>query len=89
MGDAGEKISSFVKLLDERHGQQLEKLMQDILGDKFTDLRAQTKEKPGWMQLLIRESYSNKSMDVDTLAAKCPISFATFQKEFKYYIDKL
>lgn len=64
IGHAGEKISSFVKSLDERHGQQLEKRMQDILGDKFTDLRAQTKGKPEWMQLLIRESYSNKSMDV-------------------------
>ena len=30
-----------------------------------------------------------KNMDVDTLAAKCPISFATFQKEFKYYVDRL
>ncbi len=66
IGNAGEKLPSFVKAMDSKQKKQFEIKIKNVLGDKIVRVDARTKGKPGWTQLIAEEKYKNRILTIES-----------------------
>lgn len=64
IGMSGKNLPSFIKNMKERQKIEFMNKVQYILDGRITDVKAQTKGKPGWTQINVHENFENKKLEV-------------------------
>lgn len=64
IGNAGEKLPSFVKSMNPKQKKNFEKKIKSLLGGRIVSVDARTKGKPGWTELITEEKYGEKNIKV-------------------------
>lgn len=66
IGMSGKNLPSFIKKMDDTKKQKFMQKLQMVLGERITDVEAQTKGTPGWTQINVKEKYDNKTIQVNS-----------------------
>lgn len=66
IGNAGEKLPSFVKSMNPKQKESLEKKIGKLLGGRIVNVEAKTKGKPGWTELAMEEKYGEKTLKIQS-----------------------
>lgn len=64
IGNAGEKLPSFVKSMNQIQKEDFESKIEELLGKRIVSVDAKTKGKPGWTELITEERYGAKTMKI-------------------------
>ena len=64
IGNAGEKLPSFVKSMNQIQKEDFESKIEELLGKRIVSVDAKTKGKPGWTELISEERYGAKTMKI-------------------------
>ena len=64
IGNAGEKLPSFVKSMNLIQKEDFESKIEELLGKRIVSVDAKTKGKPGWTELITEERYGAKTMKI-------------------------
>ena len=64
IGNAGEKLPSFVKSMNLIQKEDFESKIEELLGKRIVSVDAKTKGKPGWTELISEERYGAKTMKI-------------------------
>lgn len=64
IGNAGEKLPSFVKSMNQIQKEDFESKIEKLLGKRIVSVDAKTKGKPGWTELITEERYGAKTMKI-------------------------
>ena len=64
IGNAGEKLPSFVKSMNQIQKEDFESKIEEPLGKRIVSVDAKTKGKPGWTELISEERYGAKTMKI-------------------------
>lgn len=66
IGNAGEKLPSFIKSMTETQKDNFNKYINEIFGNHLVSVDAKTKGTPGWTQIISTEQYLNKAMSIES-----------------------
>lgn len=66
IGNAGEKLPSFIKSMNEKQKQDFNHNIKAVFGDHLAAVDAKTKGTPGWTQIISTERYLKKSMPIES-----------------------
>ena len=66
IGNAGEKLPSFIKSMTEIQKNNFNKNIAEIFGDTVVSVDAKTKGTPGWTQIISTERYLKKTMPIES-----------------------
>ncbi|MDO4339216.1 MAG: ATP-binding protein [Eubacteriales bacterium] len=66
IGNAGEKLPSFVKSMNQKQKAEFIDKIKLALGEKIVNVDARTKGKPGWTHLVTEEQYRKKSLMIES-----------------------
>lgn len=64
IGMSGKDLPSFIKTMNDGQKTSFMKKIREILGDRIQEVNAETKGKPGWTQINIKEKFGNHCMTV-------------------------
>lgn len=66
IGMSGKNLPSFIKQMSEDQKTSFMTKLKSLLGDRISDVAAETKGKPGWTQIVSKEKYKNKSIHISS-----------------------
>lgn len=66
IGMSGKNLPSFIKKMNEEKKKRFMDKLCRLFGERILDVEAQTKGKPGWTQIHVKESYKNKDISISS-----------------------
>lgn len=62
----GRNLPSFINSLSDKEKEKYIHKLQELLGNRFSDVRAKVNKRPGWIQIDSLEHYGNKEISVNS-----------------------
>ena len=66
IGISGKNLPSFIKRMNEQQKNSFMKKLTEVLGDRIQQVDAETKGKPGWTQINIKEQFTNQFLTINS-----------------------